>query len=1126
MYTYFMPITLAEFIDSFSETPRNKEKAWYLGGAVIGMSFLNCMISHHVSLYLSRIGMRVRIACCSLIYRKILKLDKVSLDDTDIGKLVNLLSNDVNRFDLASGMLPNIWIMPIQAAIGTYVMYSYVGLAAFAGIGAMIFQAVPIQGTFSRLQGKLRFKVALRTDTRVKLMNEITSGIQVIKMYAWEKPFEKIVAMLRKYEIKVITKTSYIKGVSTAIMVFTERFTLYIIVVIYVLLGNTLTGGVVFSMSQIINSLQLHLCILFPMALAFYAEAKTSIFRIEEFLMKSERGKVQKQIDITLNQHGLVKLENIHANWTPNPIVDTLINVSFELKPGSLCCIVGSVGSGKSSILHLLLRELPLSSGKMEIGGVISYASQEPWLFVSNVRNNILFGQPFNKDKYNEVIKVCALERDFDLFPYGDKTNVGERGVSLSGGQRARINLARAVYRDADIYLFDDPLSAVDPHVAKHLFQKCILKHLHNKTRILVTHQTQFLNQADFVLVLDNGKVEKFTKPSNLSRNELNLIRQTSAIDSPTAETPIVDAPTERKTSLSVKSFIMREEEGEEPQETEELIEKGTMSFKVYKNYYRAGASKLILLFEILLFIIAQATCNGCDLWVTFWTNMEDERGANNTLEHFTTTPLISYGTTLSISSNSTDSTFENVSTESPSLVSRVDERNYFDQNTIIVIYTLLIFFAIVLTTARSLLFYKICMNASTNLHNLMFSNILQATMRFFDTNPSGRILNRFSKDMGAIDELLPNATLNAVQIFLVAAGILIMTFIKSYWMIPPTIILAIILFWFREVFLKGAQAVKRLEGTSKAPVFSYVAASLDGLPTIRSANAEDMVRREFDAIQDQHTSTWYLFIASFEAFGLYLDLISVVFLILATVQFLLNDNARGGDVGLVISQSLIIIGMLQFGIRFTAEVASNMTSVERVLQYTKLEKEGPFESLPANKPPRDWPENGRINYENVYLRYIADDEPVLKNLNLEIEPKEKIGIVGRTGAGKSTLISALFRLAPTDGTILIDGVDIAKLGLTELRSKISIIPQTPTLFSESVRYNLDPLSTHDDKSLWQALESVELKSAVDSLDMKVSEGGSNFSAGQRQLLCLARAIVRNNRILVMDEATANVDPQ
>lgn len=326
-----------------------------------------------------------------------LRLNHQSLGKVAAGHLVNLLSNDLQRFDQASIMMHYIWIMPIQAAIASYVMYSYVGLAAITGMVAVTIQAVPLQGYLSKLQGKLRYKVALKTDYRVKLMNEITSGIQVIKMYAWEKPFEKMVEVARKYEIDIITKTSYIRGFSMALMVYTERTILYLTLITYVLMGNSLTGDIVFSMAQLFNTVQLYMCIFYPMAVSSLAEAKVSIKRLEEFLTLDE---IIKDEQPTIDKQGMIKLTNVNASWIPNPIVETLMDIDVEIKPGTLCCVVGNVGAGKSSLLQLLLRELPLSSGKMNINGSVAFASQEPWLFVSNVRNNILFGQPYIQKRY------------------------------------------------------------------------------------------------------------------------------------------------------------------------------------------------------------------------------------------------------------------------------------------------------------------------------------------------------------------------------------------------------------------------------------------------------------------------------------------------------------------------------------------------------------------------------------------------------------------------------------------------------------------------------------------------------------------------------------------------------
>ncbi|CAH1981029.1 unnamed protein product [Acanthoscelides obtectus] len=1120
----FQPIVLALYIGYYDKGTNalGPEIGWLLAVGVVTMSFVNMIIMHYTNLGCVRIGMRVRIACCSLIYRKLLKLSQGSLGQTAAGQLVNLLSNDVQRFDMASTYLHYLWIMPLQSIIAFYVMYRSVQMAAVAGMAAIALQAIPLQGYLSKLQGIYRSKIALRTDYRVKLMSEITSGIQVIKMYAWEKPFEKIVELARKYEIDYITKTSYVRGVTVASYVFMERLTLYLTLVAYVIWsGKPLTGDVVFSVAQLYNTVQLYMSIFFPLAMSTYAEARVSVKRIEDFLRLSETKSKGSGARISKGDPGEIKLTKVSATWISNAIAPTLIDINFHIKPGTLCCVVGSVGAGKSSLLQLLIGELQ-GSGRVNVSGRIAYANQEPWLFVSSVRNNILFGRQYLKNRYHDVVDCCALETDFEQLPFGDKTMVGERGVSLSGGQRARINLARAVYSEADIYLFDDPLSAVDPHVAKHLFGKCISGYLKGKTRVLVTHQVQFLREADAIIVINNGKIEKTGTFAELSEQELNCLKQEEHEQKQEQEKgPKIEFRERLKSIASINSSVHNEEE---PQETDELIEKGAISTSTYLDYCKAGASWIVLILLVLLLIVAQIVSNASDLWLTYWTNMEEDAFFHSRLLNTT-------GNNTDLYLNTTNNAYDslNGSTLIAVAVNYTDPEPWLDDRSYYVnIYTLFIFGAVILTSLRSIFYFKICMTASKVLHNQMFSCILQAPMRFFDTNPSGRILNRFSKDMGALDELLPKAALDAIQVFLVMFGILIMVFIVTPLMVIPAIILGLIFYWFRSVYIGSAQDIKRLEGGTRAPVFSYISSTLYGISTIRSSNAEEMVKREFDGLQDRHTSTWFLFLTSSEAFGFYLDVISTIFLSLVTFQFLIfeDENTLSGNVGLVISQCLILTGMLQFGVRQTAEVASNMVSVERVLQYTTLDKEGPFETLPANKPPLGWPDKGHIQFEKVYLRYAAELAPVLKNLTIEVMPGEKVGIVGRTGAGKSTLISSLFRLAPIEGAIVIDGIDTSKIGLTELRSSISIIPQEPVLFSASVRYNLDPFEKHGDDVLWKALEDVELKIAIEDLNQEVSEGGSNFSAGQRQLICLARAIVRNNKILVMDEATANVDPQ
>ncbi|XP_066255286.1 ATP-binding cassette subfamily C member 4-like [Euwallacea similis] len=1131
-----IPVFLAyyiKFYDNPKESFQNMSQGWFLGGAVVGLSFLKVVLEHYCNMGVQRIGMRVRVAACSLIYRKLLKLNQASLGKTAAGQLVNLLSNDVIRFDMISWFLHYFWITPILFVISSYIMYCYVGLAALPSMGAITIQAVLAQGYLSKLQGKLRAKIAILTDTRVKQMSEITAGIQVIKMYAWERPFEKIVELARKLEIDIVQKTSYIKGFSLALMLFTERATLYIAVITWVLMGNSIRGDIVFSMAQLLNTVQLYMAIFFPLALATYEECKVSMRRIEEFLALEENIDPHSLDDEDKNNVGLIKLEHATASWVPNPIVETLLDITVELKPGTLCCVVGPVGSGKSSLLQIILKELPLNSGCLKVLGNVSYASQEPWLFVSSVRQNILFGVPFVKERYKIAVQACALKRDFEQLPHGDRTLVGERGAALSGGQRARVALARAVYRDADVYLLDDPLSAVDTHVAKHLFDGCIRGYLKGKTRVLVTHQVQFLKGADLIVVMNNGKIERMgtyeelhEELSTLSKEIEQQIQVHAAEQKIDREQVPKVEDRDRGLSLALQS-IASLASWDEPEETDELLERGALKTSTYVEYYKSGSSICALIFLIFLFIIAQVTCNAADMWVTYWTNQEDSKSSqrlNQTLEYNATMEL--KATTTAIPLELTTILPDKVPYNNSWNAMPADSSSGLDIPSYIYIYTGLILASIILTTARSTLFMNVCMSASKALHNKMFNCILKAPMRFFDTNPCGRILNRFSKDMGAVDEALPKVFLETLQIFFIMLGILGIVFIKSPWMIIPAVLLGIIFWTARVVYLKAGQDIKRLEGATRAPVFSHVSASLYGLPTIRAFKAQNLIVQEFDALQDQHTGTWFLFGATSESLGFYLDIISTIFLAFTTFQFLIfgDVNIKAGDVGLVISQTLALTGLLQYGVRQSAEVSSTMTSVERVLQYTKLEDEGPWEPLPGDKPPLDWPQKGRVTFTHAFLRYSKESPPSIRDLNVEFRPGEKIGVVGRTGAGKSSLVATLFRLAEVEGLVAIDIIDTGKVGLRILRSAISIIPQVPILFSATLRYNLDPFQICADDQLWKALDRVELKQTGVSLDTAVSEGGGNFSAGQRQLICLARAIVRNNKVLVMDEATANVD--
>lgn len=1097
---------------------------YWLGSILVTSTLLGCFLIHHVDLRQRLMGARMRIACCSLIYRKTLRLSMRSAGQTPAGYLINLLSNDVNRLDYGFIYMHWIWIMPLNAMLICYLIWLRIGWAAVVGVVGLLLKTIPVQTGFSNLASKLRMKIAERTDARVGIMNELVQGIQVIKMYAWEKPFQAVVGEARRREIKQIRYASYLRGFYLSTMVFTERSTLYITIASAVLMGNQISADIVFSAASYYNILQLVAAIWYPLAVSFGAEALVSLKRVESFLL--QEGHDEKALGLTHRKTEpkgderdaatAIVLKQVNANWDLTKPQHTLQDINLEIKRGQLCAVIGPVGAGKSSLLQLLLSELPITDGEVVIQGELSYAAQEPWLFTGTVRNNILFGESYDRKRYHEVTKCCALSTDFQQLANGDKTIVGERGASLSGGQRARISLARAVYKPASIYLLDDPLSAVDAHVGRHLFDEVIgpRGRLANEkaTRVLITHQVHFLTEADWVVIIENGRISRQGTYEELSNSDLDFAKLLERIkeeedvmesenesvlshDSTTYEDediPYIDGvrdgyqPLRRASandgSLTRKSNSLALSSEPDLSEDSGLAEdqaKGGVSGRVWWEYFHAGSSLCGLIFLTLILLLSQMVCSGSDYFVNIWTQEEYLR---------------------SINKPTTFTTYE-----------------------CLYIYGALIIAVVVMTVFRGYLFFKICMHASKVLHDRMFGSILRATMRFFDTNPSGRILNRFSKDMGAIDEYLPKAIMDFIQIALVMFGILIVITIINPLLLVAILIVAIIDYWVLQLYLRPSQDLKRLEGICRSPVFSHLSATLTGIATIRARELQDIVVKEFDSLQDVHSAVWQLTMASNTALGLWLDCVSCCFLTAVTFSFtLLDSQTFSGNVGLAISQAMILTGMVQYGVRQVAESLQQMTSVERVLQYTELEQESEITKL----PPSSWPTHGQVEFKDLSLRYDPNNPPVLKHLNITIEPSWKVGVVGRTGAGKSSLIGALFRLSNLEGDILVDGIETGSISLEVLRSKISIIPQDPVLFSATIRYNLDPFDKYGDADLWRALEDVELKGAIPGLDYMVTQRGSNFSVGQRQLLCLARAILRNNKVLVLDEATANVDPQ
>lgn len=1292
-YMYLMP-TANDNAETQSYFNNLYWKIFYDGLVLIFMSILSIITMHPFVFVCQHTGMQIRVAVCQLIYSHSLKLSNAAIGQTTVGQLVNLLSNDVDRFDFALIYVPYLVIAPIQALVSFLILsFFYLGLYSTLAGAILLLLYVPFQTLMGQYFGKLRQSTAIRTDERIRLMNEIIPAMRVIKMYAWEKPFAKLVELSRAREVDKIRHSSILRGINMALFFVSSKVILFVCLITYVLLGYTLEPQVVFVGISLLQTVRLLMTLFFPYGVAQLAESLISISRIEAFLslpcqlssplvdrlptfeglgVKKKQLKQQPSLGgLSSGSQTRVKFSDVGANWlvpakkeglklkpvdsniphvkvkrsdkldasiehlastgsmlgsgmlsnrstmvqTPEVPIDDLDSswtttelaicalrgITFELKTSDLLVVVGRVGSGKSSVLLAMLGELPLAAGHMTICGSLSYAPQNAWVFAGSVRENVLFGKPLDQSRYDEVLRVCSLDKDIALLPDGDDTIVGERGVSLSGGQRARVNLARAVYHDADIYLLDDPLSAVDTVVAKQIYNECICGFLKKKTVVLATHQTQLIQRDTTVLYMeacrqvsckklfDNTELMAYVG-SNVERSDSDtpgtsstrrptttkgtrLVSVVSRTDidefgtkngergddekSTSSSGSATDGSKEAKSEISARTSIRPDEGDTRLAATQESLSDGDSTGLIYWYYVKACQSFWLIAALVLTNLLTQILYNAGDFWLSFWADTEQRRAML----------MVQAGTNQTIQVDPNPQTITDKLTR--------------DENAIV--YSVLIGSLFFLSLLRTSCFFLACMRASIWLHESLFRSLLNAPIKFFDYNPIGALLNRVSRDIGVVDDMLPATAFDTVEIFINVTGVLISVAIVYPLSLIPAVILCAVVAIVRVLYMRTIRSIKAIETVTRSPVYTHLATSLTGLTTIRAFKVEQNFEEMFDHYQDVHSSAWFLFVGASRWLCCVLDWLSTSYIAVLTVTLTLSvGSVAGSEIGLAISSALMLSGAFQWGVRQSTELESYMTSVRRIKEYSELESEdfGDNDSVNgvASNPDvgvaknvlsahthassahthvpmkedndellvdgHSWPSEGRIEFEGVELRYFEHDEPVLRDLSFAIEAREKIGIVGRTGAGKSSIIAALFRLTQPRGVIRIDGIDTAHVSLRFLRRKISIIPQEPILFSGSVRRNLDPFDEYADAAIWAALDSVKLRDVLlggdnDStcnnkngdnknrgLDTLVREGGSNFSTGERQLICLARAILRKNKILVLDEATANVDPQ
>ncbi|CAB3365429.1 Hypothetical predicted protein [Cloeon dipterum] len=1100
IFRCMQPVLLGKLLQLFgSEATVRHNEAATIVAALTSTLVLNILYMSHYSFLCYHIGLRMKSATSAILYKKLLKTDITEMQRGKSGKMINIFSSDVGKFDQMLYYAHLMWSSLTLGVITSVLIVREIGFDGLFGV-AVVLVVCPIQSWTGTLTTKFREKSAGYGDQRVKLMSEIVAGIETIKLQVWEKPFQAMATKLRNSELGWIVRASYVRALYMTFSIFTTRMALFATLLVYIVNGNRLSADKVFVISTLYSIMSNTLAGVFIRGVAELSEIKVSVSRIEEFLSasqsvskeaesKNDRGVDEENAkllskeekDLSYIDHarppGAVFIENLTARWSEKGEF-TLKNISLEVEPGSLVAVIGAVGSGKSSLIQALLGELKLSSGRSAVEArAVSYSSQEPWIFSGSIRENILFGRAFDNHRYNQVLKACGLLPDLKRMSSGDATPVGERGGALSGGQKARVTLARAAYAtQVDAYLLDEPLAALDASVAKHVFENCIVGLLGNSTRILVTNQVHLLRKADLIVVMDKGAVVAQGKFDSETINDLIKGFQPVLIEE--SENLVV--------TNDEKVFIAQEDTVAKV--ATETIRRAKVPLSQYIAYWTESKSYMSLLLLVLLFFMTQFIVSCSDFWVTVCISKD-------------------YNTT--VQANVTSHSFSEI----------MYSYAFFD---CLNVYSTLILLLFLIALGRSLLYFKIAKQTSKNVHDSMLSSTINAEYDFFLKTPSGTIMNRFSSDLLAVDVPLPRIMLDTIQYLTLITGSLFIIFAISPLLVLPVAVFLFVILNAKEYYLKTSRVLKRVDAALRSPIYTHLSDTIDGIVPIRAFGNERRMERELFRLLDRNFSASFLLFGTSTAFGFFLDVIGVTCVVILIVYLVIYSQLYSSEIaGLALTQAISITALLQWSVRQSAETENLMTNFERAKEYTKLKQESI--ETPQLAVSKKWPVCGRIRFDSVSVKP-EGKLSTLRNVNIEISPQEKIGIIGRTGAGKSSLVKALFRLVKYEGKITIDGINIASVCTQKLRKNISMIPQDPTIFTGSVRKNLDPGFLYSDKKLFNVIHAVGLSDIVEGPDY-VSEGVDlNLSVGQKQLLCLARALLRNNKIIVLDEATANID--
>ncbi|KAL0267499.1 UNVERIFIED_CONTAM: hypothetical protein PYX00_009752 [Menopon gallinae] len=1195
--TFVNPHLLKLLID-YIESDETEWKGYFYATLMLAAAMMQTIVLSQYFHRMFLVGLRIRTALISAIYRKSLRMSNAAKRESTVGEIVNLMSVDAQKFMDLTTYINMLWSAPLQIALALYFLWELLGPSVLAGVAVMIV-LIPLNGFLASKMRIFQIQQMKYKDERVKMMNEILSGIKVIKLYAWEPSFEDQILKIRSKEVKVLKKIAYFNAGSSFIWSCAPFLVSLVTFATYVLSdeNNVLDAKKAFVSLSLFNILRFPLSML-PMMLSSVIQAMVSVKRINKFMNSSELD--PNNVTHDESELPVLLIENGTFAWSVDE-KPVLRNININIKQGQLVAVVGTIAAGKSSLISAFLGEMEKLSGRVNTRGGVSYVPQQAWIQNATLRDNIIFGKPLDGKIYKSVIDACALKPDLDMLPGGDRTEIGEKGINLSGGQKQRVSLARAVYNNSDIYFLDDPLSAVDAHVGKHIFEKVIGPSgiLRHKTRVLVTHSITFLPEVDIIIVLNDGEITEVgtykelldkkgafaefviqhLQESDTYDVELEVSRDTVGVETikeiqrQLSESRSETGSTGRRmssSSVDTGKDVRKDSGGNMnsngviKQDKDKLIEiekaeTGSVKWKVYSHYLKSIGVSLSLA-TIIMNILYQAFSIGSNVWLGEWSsdnitvNDTEKRdlylgvygalGIGQVLMTLLSTLFLYIGS-LNASATLHFEMLENI-LKSPNgffdvtPLGRVLNRFAKEIDILDNVLPMSLrawcpcFFGCVLAFPGTLAWVLPefgCILSSSLLHSSMLSGLLRTPLQFFDVTPSGRVMSRFSKDVDTTDTLLPWLIPEFVYFFFEVIGTIVVISYTTPIFVTVIIPIGLLYYFIQRFYVATSRQLKRIESVSRSPIYSHFGETVTGTLSIRAYGVQQRFIQESEDKVDFNQICYYPSLIANRWLAVRLETIGnliIFFAALFAVKSKSDGSVNSGLVGLSVTYALQITQTLNWLVRMTADVETNIVAVERIKEYAEVEKEAPWTN-PNFKTPKEWPFNGEVQFVNYQVRYREGLELVLHGISFHIKGGEKLGIVGRTGAGKSSLTLALFRIIEAaNGKILIDGIDISKVGLHELRSRLTIIPQDQILFSGSIRMNLDPFMNHSDDEVWRALELAHLKPFVQQLprglDHEVSEGGENFSAGQRQLICLARALLRKTKILILDEATAAVD--